>query len=43
MYIWEVQKKIQKKVFVFKTIAFESGAANSYNQEQDIYHWHSVC
>ena len=32
-----------QKVFVFKVIAFESGAANSHNPEQDTSHRQSMC
>ena len=38
---WE--KKVRKKFLVFKLIAFESGAENSHNPEQDTSHWQSVC
>ena len=30
-----MEQEIEKKIFVFKGVAFESGAANSHNQEQD--------
>ena len=38
-----MEKKIEKKHFIFKKIAFESGAANSYNQKQDTCHLQSMC
>ena len=33
-----MEQKIEKKFFVFKIIAFEMGAANSHNPEQDTSH-----
>ena len=33
-----MEEKIQKKVFVFKIIAFELGAANSHDPEEDTCH-----
>ena len=36
-------KKNQKKFFVFKLIAFESGSTNSLNLEKDTCHWQSMC
>ena len=37
-----MEQKIQKKFFVFNIIAFGSGAANSYNQEEDTCHRQSM-
>ena len=36
-------KKNQKKVLVYKIIAFESGTTNSHIPEQDTCHWQSTC
>ena len=30
-------------MLVLKIIAFESGTTNSYNPEQDIFYWQSMC
>ena len=38
-----MEQKIEKKIFIFKKIAFELGAANSYNQKQDTCHPQSMC
>ena len=38
-----MEPKIQKKFLDFKIIAFESGAANSHNPEQDTCHPQSMC
>ena len=38
-----MEQRNQKKLLVFKIIAFESGKANSHNPEQDICHWMSMC
>ena len=35
MYNSEMEKKLQKKVFLFQIIAFELEVANSQNLEQD--------
>ena len=35
--------KKQKKFFVLKIIAFESGTTNSQNPEHDTFHWESTC
>ena len=37
----EMEQKIQKKFSVFKIIAFQLGAANSQNPEQDTCHQQS--
>ena len=37
------KKKNQKKVLVFKIIAFEPGSRNSHIFEQDSCHWESIC
>ena len=37
------KKKNEKKLFVLKINAFESGTANSHNPEQDTCHWRSMC
>ena len=42
-YIQEMEQKIEKKLFVFKTIAFEAGVANCHNPEQDTCHRQSMC
>ena len=34
----EMEQKIEEEIFVLKIIAFESGAANSYNPERDTCH-----
>ena len=33
-----MEQKVQKKVFVFKIIAFELGATNSHNPQEDTCH-----
>ena len=38
-----MEQRNQKKLLVLTLIAFESGAANSHNPDQDICHWQSVC
>ena len=38
-----MEEKIQKKVFVFKIIAFELGAANSPDPEEDTCHRQWMC
>ena len=38
-----MEQKIDKKIFVFMIIAFESAAANSHNREQDTCHRQSMC
>ena len=38
-----MEQKIEKKFFVFTIIAFESGAANSHNPEQDTCYRQSMC
>ena len=38
-----MEQNIQKKFFVLKIIAFESGTKNSKNPEQDASHWQSLC
>ena len=43
MEIPETEQKIQKRLFVFKIIAFEMGTANSHNPEQDTCHRQSMC
>ena len=43
MNIPEMEQNIQKKFSVFKIIAFQSGAANSHNPEQDTCHQQSMC
>ena len=42
MKISEMEQKTMKNSFVFKIIAFESGAANSHNPEEDSCHRLSV-
>ena len=37
------KKKNQKKVLVFKIIAFEPESRNSHVLEQDTSHWQSIC
>ena len=37
-----MEKKIQKKCFVFKIIAFEPGSTNFHILEQDTCHWQSI-
>ena len=37
-----MEQKIRQKFFGFMMIAFESGAANSHNPEQNSYHWQSI-
>ena len=32
-----------EKLFVLKTIAFESRTTNSDNPELDVFHWQSMC
>ena len=43
MYIEELEQEKQRKFFVFKIIALESGTIISHNSEQNTCHWHSVC
>ena len=43
MKIPEMEEENQKKFFVFKINAFESGWTNSDNPEQDTCHWQSMC
>ena len=38
-----MEEKNQKQLLVLKIIGFQSGTANSYNPEQDICHWQSMC
>ena len=38
-----MKQKNQKKFWVLRIIAFESGSRNSHNPEQDTYHWQSMC
>ena len=38
-----MKQKKKKNWLVLKIIAFESGTTNSYNLEQDICHWQSMC
>ena len=38
-----MERKIQKKIFVFRIIPFQLGVANSHNLEQDTSHRKSVC
>ena len=42
MWIAEMEQKIEEKILVFKIIAFEFGAANSHNPEEDTFHWKSM-
>ena len=42
MQIPEMERKNDKKFFVFKIIAFESRTINSNNPEQDSCHWQSM-
>ena len=43
MKIPEMEEKNQKPLLVLKIIGFQSATANSYNPEQDICHWQSMC
>ena len=43
MNIPEKEPKFEKKCFIFKITAFESGARNSQNLEQDTFHRQSMC
>ena len=36
-------KENEKKLLVFKIIAFEPGSTNSHNPEQDTSHLQSIC
>ena len=38
-----MEQKILKKLLVLRISAFESGATNSQNPEQDNCHWQSMC
>ena len=38
-----MEQRNQKKLLVLTLIAFESGAANSHNPDQDICHSQSMC
>ena len=38
-----MEQQNQKKFFVLRVIAFESGTTNSPNPEQDTCHWQSIC
>ena len=38
-----MEEKNQKPLLVLKIIGFQSATANSYNPEQDICHWQSMC
>ena len=38
-----MKQKKKKNRLVLKIIAFEFGTTNSYNLEQDICHWQSMC
>ena len=38
-----MEQKIEKTIFFFQIIVFESGGANSNNPEQDTCHWQSMC
>ena len=38
-----MKQKKKKNWLVLKIIAFESRMTNSYNLEQDICHWQSMC
>ena len=38
-----MKKKIQKKFFGFEIITSEFVALNCLYQEENTYHWHSVC
>ena len=38
-----MKQKKKKNWLVLKIIAFESRTTNSYNLEQDICHWQSMC
>ena len=38
-----MEETIAKKVFTFEVVAFESGAANSHNPEQETCHGQSMC
>ena len=43
MYNPELERKLQKKVFVFQIIAFEMAVENFHNLEQDASHRMSMC
>ena len=43
IYIPEIEKKHQKKLLLSKIVKFQSGTKNSYNPEQHICHWKSMC
>ena len=43
MKIPEIEQKIEKKFSIFKIIAFELGATNSHNPQQDTCHQQSMC
>ena len=38
-----MEEKNQKKILVFKIIAFELGSRTSHNPEHDTCHWQSIC
>ena len=42
MWISEMDEKNQRKLFVFKIIAFESGTKNSHSCEKDTCDWQSM-
>ena len=43
MEIPSMEQTIQQEFFVYKTIRFESGTANSHNFERDTCHQQSMC
>ena len=43
MLLKEMEQKNQKKFFVSKIIAFESGPTISQNPERNTCHWQSIC
>ena len=38
-----MKQKNEKKVLIFKIIAFEAWSTNSHNPDQDTCHWQPIC
>ena len=38
-----MEQRNEKKLVVFKIIAFEPGSTNSYNPKHDTCRWQSIC